>query len=171
MQCFITSLNNLVLLPRIRLFSFITRGQGVRNPAMEANLRQSEKMQVWETFLRNETIRTDLRQIWDLSHYCEKSSKAQSETNTRKKWDSVKTRKRQNRANFFLSGKHIPALASAVSVLLLPLLPAPRRLASRHTATSSRCSQPQIPHKKTAFGVQLAHSTNFCPAYPFTVSS
>ena len=56
-------------------------------------------------FLKNETIRTYLRQNWDVSHYCEKSSKAQSETNTRNKWDLVKTRKRKNWFNFFLSGK------------------------------------------------------------------
>ena len=70
-------------------------------------LRRIEKMQAWETFLKNETIRTDLRQIWDLSHYCEKSPKAQSETITRKKWDLVKTRKRQNRDNFFFSREFI----------------------------------------------------------------
>jgi len=50
-----------------------------------------------------------LRQNWDLSHYryCKKSPKAQFETNTRKKWDLVKTRKRKKWAFFFLSGRFV----------------------------------------------------------------
>jgi len=93
-----------------------TRGQGVRN-ARPPRTRKAWVLRPWKKFEKNwenvsvryvsqkyETIRTYLRQNWDLSHYCEKSSKAQSETNTRKKWDLDKTRKRKNWAIFFLSG-------------------------------------------------------------------
>ena len=69
----------------------------------EKNLRKTEKMQAWDTFLKNETIRTYLRQNWDLRNLPRHNLRRKKERNE----ISLRQKKEKNEPIFFSRARYI----------------------------------------------------------------